>query len=109
MEKKKIKTKNIDLSQLPQTPGVYIFYDQTQTRIYIGKAKNLKSRLSSYFVNKLAPKTAAMVAESDELNYIKVDSEIEALLLEARLVRKYMPKYNSELKDDKSPLYIGIT
>jgi len=95
--------------QLPENPGIYIFRDTKGTPIYIGKAKNLKSRVSSYFGITLAEKTAAMRAEATQFSYILVTSEIEALLLEAKLVRDNMPKYNSELKDDKSPLYIGIT
>ncbi|MBI1863713.1 GIY-YIG nuclease family protein [Candidatus Woesebacteria bacterium] len=94
---------------LPETPGVYIFKNSDNVPTYIGKAKNLKRRVSSYFKSNLIGKTKLMVTESETLSYIKVDSEFESLLLEARLVRKYMPKYNIELKDDKSPLYIAIT
>lgn len=94
---------------MPETAGVYIFKNGQGTAIYIGKAKNLKSRVSSYFMKNLAPKTAAMRAEAQSISHIQVDSEFEALLLEASLVKKHQPKYNSELKDDKSPLYIGIT
>ncbi len=93
----------------PQTPGVYLFRDQTGKPIYIGKAKNLKNRLVSYIAISLGPKTYAMVHEATNLSLIQVNSEIEALLLESNLVKKYMPKYNIELKDDKSPLYIAIT
>ncbi len=94
---------------LPETPAVYIFKNLSGLPIYIGKAKNLKRRVSSYFKNNLIGKTKLMVAESHTLSYIKVDSEFESLLLEAKLVRINMPKYNIELKDDKSPLYIAIT
>ncbi len=94
--------------KLPQTPGVYLFYDKKKV-IYVGKAINLKNRLSSYFQINLLLKTKNMVESSDSLKYIKVNSEIEALLLEAELIKKYKPKYNIVLKDDKSPLYIVIT
>jgi excinuclease ABC subunit C len=93
----------------PQTPGVYIFRDEKGKPIYIGKAKNLKNRLVSYIAISLGPKTYAMVHEATNLSLIQVNSEIEALLLESNLVKKYLPKYNIELKDDKSPLYIAIT
>lgn len=94
---------------LPNDPGVYQFRDATGTVIYVGKAKNLKNRLNSYFLSNLLPKTAQMVAIATSVSYIKVNSEFEALLLEANLIKKYRPKYNIALKDDKSPLYIGIT
>lgn len=98
------KPKNI-----PEVPGVYQFKDTTGTVIYVGKAKNLKNRLGSYFLTNLLVKTAQMVASARSVSYIKVNSEFEALLLEANLIKKYRPKYNIALKDDKSPLYIGIT
>ena len=94
--------------KLPQTPGIYIFWKKN-TPIYIGKAVNLKNRISSYFSLKLEPKTSKMISEADFLSYIKVASELEALLLEARLIRKNMPQYNIAAKDDKHPLYIAIT
>lgn len=97
------------LKKLPETSGVYIFKNTKGTPIYIGKAKNLKNRLSSYFTTNLEPKTSLMIKDSKHLTYIKVDSEFDAILLEARLVRKFLPKFNIELRDDKSPLYIGIT
>lgn len=80
-----------------------------KTPVYIGKAINLKRRLSSYFDLHLEPKTRRMVGEAKQLSYVQVTSELEALLLEARLIRKYMPKYNIAAKDDKHPLYIQIT
>jgi excinuclease ABC subunit C len=94
---------------LPVDPGVYQFKDENGTVLYVGKAKNLKNRLNSYFQTNLLTKTAQMVALAQEVTYIKVVSEFEALLLEANLIKKYKPKYNIALKDDKSPLYIGIT
>ncbi len=93
---------------LPQTPGVYIFWKK-DTPIYIGKAINLKSRVSSYFALTLAPKTSRMISEATSLSYIKVSSELSALLLEAKLIRLNMPQYNIAAKDDKHPLYIAIT
>lgn len=93
---------------IPETPGVYIFL-KDEIPIYVGKAINLKRRVSSYFDIDLEVKTAKMVATANYLSYIKVDSELESLLLEARLIRKYMPHYNVASKDDKHPLYIVIT
>jgi excinuclease ABC subunit C len=98
------KPKNI-----PLDPGVYQFKDKSGTVIYVGKAKNLKNRVTSYFSNNLLPKTAQMISLAESVSFIKVTSEFEALLLEANLIKKYNPKYNIALKDDKSPLYIGIT
>jgi excinuclease ABC subunit C len=92
----------------PETAGIYVFFNQ-DTPIYIGKAVNLKRRISSYFDLNLETKTARMVRDAKYLSFIQVNSELEALLLEARLIRLYMPKYNIAAKDDKNPLYIQIT
>ena len=97
------------VKKLPKTPGVYIFKNSGGAPIYIGKAKSLYSRVISYLAVKLEPKTANMVSEAKKLSFIEVLSEIDALLLEARLVRLHQPKYNIQLKDDKTPLYVGIT
>jgi excinuclease ABC subunit C len=94
---------------LPESAGIYQFKDKTGNILYIGKAKNLKNRLNSYFSNQLLPKTAQMISLATEVTLVVVGSEFEALLLEANLIKKYKPKYNIALKDDKSPLYIGIT
>ena len=92
----------------PEGAGIYIFFNMGLP-IYIGKAINLKRRVSSYFDINLESKTARMIKDATEFSYIQVVSELEALLLEARLIRKYMPKYNIAAKDDKHPLYIQIT
>jgi len=96
--------------EIPENPGVYIFKDDKSEIIYIGKAKNLKNRVGSYFADPqiLLPKTKKMVEVAKSLDFIKTESEIEALLLEADLVKRYKPKYNIELKDDKSYKYIKI-
>ncbi|OGM87659.1 hypothetical protein A2594_01265 [Candidatus Woesebacteria bacterium RIFOXYD1_FULL_41_28] len=93
---------------LPENPGVYIYF-KDKTPIYIGKAINLKKRVASYFRLTLEVKTKRMIEEADAISYIKVVSELEALLLEAKLIRLYQPKYNIISKDDKHPLYISIT
>lgn len=98
-----------NLKKSPDSPGVYIFWNKERNPIYVGKAKNLKRRLDSYASNNLTPKTAQMMSESKFFSTVKVNSELEALLLEAQLVKLFYPKYNSQLKDDKHPLYIRIT
>jgi len=97
------------IKKAPQTPGIYIFRNKDKIPIYVGMSKNLKSRLSSYFSKTLTDKTKRMMFEAKYLSWIRVSSEFEALLLEAKLVRQHMPLYNIQLKDDKTPLYIGIT
>jgi len=106
MEKKLIDKVN----SLPKVPGVYIFYNSRGTVIYVGKAKNLKSRVTSYFRNKFdeGTKTQKLVGSIYDLEYIEVLSEFEALILEATLIKRYRPRYNVILKDDKSHLYIVI-
>jgi excinuclease ABC subunit C len=94
--------------KLPEVPGVYIFW-QKQKRIYIGKSVNLKARLISYLATNLGPKTFKMVSVADKVTYIKVTSELESLLLESYLIKKFKPKYNIISKDDKHALYILIT
>ena len=103
-----ILTKKI--SALPDSAGVYIFSDSRKKIIYIGKSVSVKKRVSSYFTNKnLGPKTNLLVKNIADVKYIKVESEFEALLLEAELIRKNRPFFNFQSKDDKSPLYIKIT
>jgi len=107
-----VKTSNISqkVESLPQTPGSYIFKDAGGKVIYVGKAKNLKSRVKSYFSVSIPSdfKTAELVSKINDLEFIKVGSEFEALILEAELIKKYRPKYNIVLKDDKSRIYIVI-
>lgn len=96
---------------LPSCPGVYIFKNQEDKIIYIGKAINLKKRVSQYFQSDdaLGYKTKTLVSQIRKIDFQTVGSEIEALVLEANLIKKYKPKYNSELKDDKTYLYICIS
>ena len=92
------------LKEIPQKPGVYQFSDSNHLIIYVGKAKNLKSRVSSYFNGKayINAKTKALVKNIEHINFTIVDSEIDAWLLENNLIKKHQPKYNILLKDDKS-------
>lgn len=99
------------LATLPENPGVYLMKDKEGTIIYVGKAINLKNRVRSYFRTqpKEAVKTIALVKHIHDLEYIIVDNETEALVLECNLIKKYKPKYNINLKDGKTYPYIRIT
>jgi excinuclease ABC subunit C len=95
------------LENVPHSPGVYLYYSKDKRIIYVGKAKDLKNRVSSYFVSTYkGPKTEALVKQIVDIDIIVVRSEVEAFLLEAELIKRYKPKYNIDLKDDKSYLHI---
>lgn len=102
---------NVDLQNIPSMPGIYIYRDVSGDIIYVGKAINLKKRITQYFQrdDALGPKTKTLVAQIDTIETQVVGSEIEALILEASFIKKYRPKYNSLLKDDRSYQYICIT
>ena len=105
-----MSTKLKSPDNLPNKPGVYIMYDASGTIIYIGKAKNLSKRVKSYFREKLdRPKTQILMSHFDSLEYIITNSEKEALILEATLIKKHRPRYNVQLKDDKRYPYVKIT
>ncbi|WP_405304965.1 excinuclease ABC subunit UvrC [Methanobrevibacter sp.] len=105
-----MSTKVKSPDNLPSKPGVYIMRDSTDTIIYIGKAKNLIKRVKSYFREKLdRPKTQILMSHFDSLEYIVTNSEKEALILEATLIKKHRPRYNVQLKDDKRYPYVKIT
>jgi excinuclease ABC subunit C len=101
----------IDLQTLPTFPGCYIYRNSVGEIIYVGKAINLKKRVSQYFQrdDALGPKTSALVSQITSVETKVVGSEIEALILEASLIKKYHPKFNSMLKDDRSYSFIVIT
>lgn len=99
-----------ELKKMPDNPGVYQMKNQFGEIIYVGKAKNLKKRVRQYFQSKNhAPKIEAMIRNIAEFEYIIVDNEVEALILEANLIKKYRPKYNTILRDDKQYPYIKIS
>ncbi|MCB0735723.1 MAG: excinuclease ABC subunit C [Bacteroidetes bacterium] len=100
-----------DIAALPNTPGVYKYFDLNDVIIYIGKAKNLKKRVNSYFTKKQydSAKTKVLVSKIKRIEFTVVDSEMEALLLENTLIKEHQPKYNINLKDDKSFPLIRIT
>jgi excinuclease ABC subunit C len=99
------------LSRLPDEPGVYRMYSASGTLLYVGKAKNLKNRVRSYFQNPagLAPKVHALMQQVARFDYIVTDSEVEALILEYNLIKQYRPKYNILLRDDKKFPWIGLS
>ncbi len=98
------------INSLPDSPGVYIYRNKNSKVIYVGKAKNIKKRVKQYFQSGLlTKKTAILVSKINSIEYIKVVSEKEALILENQLIKEYMPKYNILLKDDKDYSYIIIT
>lgn len=96
------------LKHLPVKPGVYLF-KKGQAVLYVGKAKDLKKRITSYFQKTHPFQKPEMVASADDLEYIITSSENEAIFLESNLIKKYQPKYNIILKDDKNFIYIKIT
>ena len=104
--KKLIQSK---LELLPTSPGCYIHKDKNGTIIYVGKAKNLRNRVRSYFRGSHDTKTEALVSEIEDFEFIVTESNIEALLLEINLIKENQPKYNIMLKDDKSYPFIKIT
>ena len=109
MEKTSVNLKE-KLKDLPLTPGVYFYKDSTGEIIYIGKAAKLRNRVRQYFQNNRQrdPKTEAMIREIKDLEWMEVDSELDALFLEAELIRRYLPRYNILLRDDKSLAYVRI-
>ena len=97
------------LANTPELPGSYQMKDKDGIIIYVGKAKNLKKRLSSYFNKTVTGKTKVLVSNIHDFEYIVTSSELESLILEITLIKKYNPKYNVLLKDDKSYPYIEFT
>ena len=96
---------------VPDGPGSYQFVDRHGRVLYVGKAKSLRQRLNSYFQDPsaLAPRTAQMVGQADHVEWMVVDTEAEALLLEHNLIKQFQPRYNVRLKDDKSYPWLALT
>ena len=103
--------KRPDTANIPTGPGSYQFKDEHGRIIYVGKAANLRSRLSSYFVDPalLHTRTAAMVAAADDVTWIEVNSEVAALMLEYNLIKQHRPRFNVRLRDDKSYPFLAVT
>ena len=98
------------LDSLPTKPGCYLMKDKNDKVIYVGKAVNLRSRVRSYFHNSAQQhnKTRELVRRIEDIEWIVVGSELEALILEMNLIKKYRPRYNVRLKDDKRYPYIKV-
>jgi excinuclease ABC subunit C len=98
-------------SKFPSAPGVYLFQDQAGRVLYIGKAKNLRARVGSYFLAAAAAdaRTAQLVRDAYDVDFVETESHVDALLMEARLVKDIQPKFNRDLRDDKSFPYLQIT
>src|SRR5947209_4163454 len=99
------------VAQLPTRPGVYLYKDAEGTVLYVGKAKNLRSRVRSYFnEDRLAEaKTGSLIAEARDVHFIEVDNNKEALALENNLIKQYKPRFNILLRDDKTYPYVRLT
>ena len=106
MAKMEIKDK---LRLLPDNPGCYLMKNKDDEVIYVGKAKNLKKRVNSYFVGAHNAKTTLLVSEINDFEYIITASELESLILEINLIKNHLPKYNIKLVDDASYPYILLT
>lgn len=103
-------TSKSNFSNIPTDPGVYLFKGEKDEILYIGKAKNLRARVRSYFSNSTqSPKTKQLISKIKRIEWILVNNEVEALLLENKLVKKNLPKYNVNLKDAKTFAYIALT
>ncbi len=109
MKKIEIRRGKINLAQVPLSAGVYLFINKKGDILYVGKAKSLRPRLSSYFRAPATNKSLILRQKAKAIKIIPTPSDFEALLLEARLIKKYQPPYNTQLKDDKHYLYIKIT
>jgi excinuclease ABC subunit C len=98
-------------SKFPTTPGVYLFQDEAGRVLYVGKANNLRARAGSYFLQAAAldQRTSQLVRDAYDVDFLEAESEVDALLLEARLIKDIQPKYNRDLRDDKTFPYLQIT
>ena len=111
MDMQKVAELRKKANTLPMEPGVYLMRDRRGEIIYVGKAKKLKNRVTSYFrgVERHLPKVYRMVEMVQDFDYIVTDSEFEALVLECSLIKLHSPKYNILLKDDKGYHYVCVT
>lgn len=103
-----VTAKKIKLTKLPTTPGVYLFKNRGRV-LYVGKANNLRSRIRNYFSKNIPPKVRELLAEATALETKLTDSEPEALIVEAQLIKKHQSKYNVIFRDDKNYFFVGIT
>ena len=100
-----------DPGSIPEQPGSYQFKDELGRVIYVGKASNLRQRLSNYFQDpaNLHPRTAQMVATATNVEWVSVRNEVEALILEYALIKQHRPRFNVRLRDDKSYPFLAVT
>jgi excinuclease ABC subunit C len=98
-----------DTSQIPDAPGAYLFRDRDARVVYVGKAKSLRKRLASYWGRPLHPRTAAMTAAADSVEWILAATEVDALMLEYNLIKSHKPRFNVRYRDDKSYPYLALT
>jgi excinuclease ABC subunit C len=96
-------------AEIPDAPGAYLFRDRHGRVVYVGKAKSVRKRVTSYFTKDLHPRTQAMVDAADSVEWIVTDSEVAALMLEYSLIKQHRPRFNIRLRDDKSYPYLAIT
>jgi len=104
-----MELRKINFKKIPQKPGVYFFKDKNGKVLYVGKAASLRVRVKQYFHDEVEAKIAAMLTAAKDLSFIAVNSDLQAVILEAKLIKTYQPKYNSLLKDGKRHLYLGVT
>jgi excinuclease ABC subunit C len=97
------------LKSLPNKPGVYLFKDKSGSILYVGKAKSLRKRVSSYFNKPADIKTGILLDRLYDIDYIIAGSELDALILEDELIKKYKPRYNISLRDDKAYPFLKLT
>lgn len=99
----------IDFEQIPAKAGVYFFLDKQDQVLYVGKATSLRSRLRQYFRDSVDKKTAKMLERAESVNWQEVESELQAVIAEAKWIKQYQPKYNVQLKDNKRHLYLAVS
>ena len=99
----------IEIKEIPTSPGIYIFKDEYEEPLYVGKAKNLRKRVPSYFRDKSSWKVKRLVAESENISFVVSKNEADALLAEYSFIQQYKPKYNVQFKDDKSYPYVTLS
>jgi excinuclease ABC subunit C len=102
-------TFEISQIRIPTDPGIYLMKDSEQKIIYIGKAKNLKNRVKSYFLKNQNYKTQKLVENISDIEFVLTDNESEAFLLESNMIKKYRPRFNIELKDQQRYTYLRIS
>ena len=95
--------------EIPNEPGIYIFKDNYAEPLYVGKAKNLRKRVPSYFAKQTSWKIKRLISEANEVSFVVAKNEADALLAEYSFIQEYKPKYNVQFKDDKSYPYVTLT